>query len=137
MFPYGNTAQVRTCDHSPIMYWVELRQHGHVYIVLVQMYWKMLVISVISILNRILVLFVCPKNMSGITKEELIEILNKMLDEKFEEKFKLQESKLDKKLAPIKKSVYEALQSVQFISSKYDEIKDNLKLILRNTNLGF
>ena len=40
--------------------------------------------------------------MSGITKEELIEILNKMLDEKFEEKFKLLESKLNKKLAPIK-----------------------------------
>ena len=62
------------------------------------MYWKMLVISVISILNCILVLSVCPKNMSGITKEELIEILNKMLDEKFEEKFKLLESKLNKYL---------------------------------------
>ena len=93
------------------------------------MYWKILVISVISILNRILVLSVCPKNMSGITKEGLIEILNKMLDEKFEEKFKLLESKLNKKLAPIKKSVEEAVQSVQFISSKYDEIKDHLKLI--------
>ena len=109
--------------------WVELRQDGHVYIVLVQMYWKILVISVISILNRILVLSVCPKNMSGITKEGLIEILNKMLDEKFEEKFKLLESKLNKKLAPIKKSVEEAVQSVQFVSSKYDEIKDHLKLI--------
>ena len=111
------------------VYWVELRQDGHVYIVLVQMHWKMLVISVFSILNCILVFSVCPKNMSGITKEQLIEILNKMLDEKFEEKFKLLESKLNKKLAPIKKSVEEALQSVQFISSKYDEIKVHLKLI--------
>ena len=62
------------------------------------MYWNMLIISVISILNCILVFSVCPKNMSGITKEELIEILNKMLDEKFEEKFKLLESKLNKNL---------------------------------------
>lgn len=67
--------------------------------------------------------------MSGITKDELVAILEQKLEQKFEEKFKTLEDKLklhsqqlDKKLAPL-------MESVEFINAKYDDLQKRLKLV--------
>ena len=53
--------------------------------------------------------------MSGITKEELVTILDEKLEEKFQGKFDELKQQIDHKLAPLRKVVDEVMEPAKFI----------------------
>lgn len=80
--------------------------------------------------------FMLTAIMSGITKEELVTIL----DEFFQRKFDELKQQIDAKLAPLQKTVDEVKESAKFINAKYDDlVKEHkaLKLALHTMEAKF
>jgi len=84
--------------------------------------------------------FMLTAIMSGITKEELVTILDEKLEEKFQRKFDELKLQIDAKLAPLQKSVDEVKETAKFINAKYDDlVKEHkaLKLALHTMEAKF
>ena len=67
--------------------------------------------------------------MSGITKEELVTILDEKLEEKFQRKFDELKQQIDHKLAPLQKMVDEVMETAKFINAKYDDLVKEQKAL--------
>ena len=84
--------------------------------------------------------FMLTAIMSGITKEELVTILDEKLEEKFQRKFDELKQQIDHKLAPLQKMVDEVMETAKFINAKYDDLvkeKKALKLALHTMEAKF
>ena len=84
--------------------------------------------------------FMLTAIMSGITKEELVTILDEKLEEKFQRKFDELKQQIDHKLAPLQKMVDEVMETAKFIDAKYDDLvkeQKALKLALHTMEAKF
>ena len=84
--------------------------------------------------------FMLSAIMSGITKEELVTILDEKLEEKFQRKFDELKQQIDHKLAPLQKMVDEVMETAKFINAKYDDLvkeQKALKLALHTIEAKF
>lgn len=61
--------------------------------------------------------FMLTAIMSGITKEELVTILDEKLEEKFQRKFDELKQQIDHKLAQLQKMVDEVMETAKFINA--------------------
>ena len=84
--------------------------------------------------------FMLTAIMSGITKEELVTILDEKLEEKFQRKFDELKQQIDHKLAPLQKMIDEVMETAKFINAKYDDLVEEqkaLKLALHTMEAKF